>query len=587
MIRKLVILPIVLLSVFLLGACGGGGSPICSPEELVAPAQTVPLNGDIYEIGSSNMAWYYPVSSCEPEGYYVEMNTASDFTGTGTDASVLPPHGMWWPPTSSFEPGTTYYWHVLASADGIDGPWSPTWWFTTKPACEASALFAPTQYWPAEGSILTSYGTAYQWGYADPACTPEGYHLQVYSNSDLTGIIADVREANAGLIWDPGIALTNCSTYYWRVAAIDGETDGPFSNLMQFHVDIDGTCLRPTCAPEDLVAPEPNAPISYSIVNTLLPDLEWENPGYCLPEGYAVHLADIFDMSDTSLFGATGTPATSWSPGVPLEPATQYFWEVAAGVDITVGPFSFPKRTFFTGPECTSSSVIAPPELVFPENGAEIELEFTWLFFDPGATGCIPDSYYIDLQTDPSFGGTSLYGASHSPVTNLLKDLNEDCTRYYWRVATVQDGIQGPFSETRWFYTNFAGNCMVSLIPDIIAEALVDLICREGPGPQYEILGYFVNGEESPIHAQDLRHEWWVVDNPDNPGELCWVLQEGMEPLGDISGVPMWNAPQAPQEEPPAPVCSINLTTEDQCEAAGGEWIVNLVTSGSSYCKCD
>ena len=101
MVRKLVILFTIFLSALVLGACGGGGPSICDPGALVAPAQTVPLNGDIFEIGSSNMAWYYPDSSCEPEGYHAEMNTAIDFTGTGTDADILPPHGMWWPPNTS------------------------------------------------------------------------------------------------------------------------------------------------------------------------------------------------------------------------------------------------------------------------------------------------------------------------------------------------------------------------------------------------------------------------------------------------------------------------------------------------------
>lgn len=68
------------------------------------------------------------------------------------------------------------------------------------------------------------------------------------------------------------------------------------------------------------------------------------------------------------------------------------------------------------------------------------------------------------------------------------------------------------------------------------AKAIEDLICRFGPGPQFDIGGYFLTGEASPIHAQDLRHEWeWVIENPDNPVKLCWGQQEGVEPRGDTS----------------------------------------------------
>ena len=41
----------------------------------------------------------------------------------------------------------------------------------------------------------------------------------------------------------------------------------------------------------------------------------------------------------------------NWTPALPLEPATQYYWEVFAGIGTTFGPPS-PLRSFFTGPEC-------------------------------------------------------------------------------------------------------------------------------------------------------------------------------------------------------------------------------------------
>ncbi|MCJ7567865.1 MAG: hypothetical protein MUO58_10040, partial [Anaerolineales bacterium] len=84
------------------------------------------------------------------------------------------------------------------------------------------------------------------------------------------------------------------------------------------------------------------------------------------------------------------------------------------------------------------------------------------------------------------------------------------------------------------------------------------------------------------IHAQDLQHEWWVVENPDNPGELCWVLQEGVLPHGDASSVPMWNAPE---EEVTIPQCHRDLNQTD-CIATGGEWKIILTKAGADYCEC-
>jgi len=77
-----------------------------------------------------------------------------------------------------------------------------------------------------------------------------------------------------------------------------------------------------------------------------------------------------------------------------------------------------------------------------------------------------------------------------------------------------------------------------------------------------------------------------VIENPDTPVELCWALQEGVEPPGDTSGGPMWNAPENEREEPTAPMCSSDLKTPEQCEAAGGVW-TKKITNAEEYCKCD
>jgi hypothetical protein len=73
-----------------------------------------------------------------------------------------------------------------------------------------------------------------------------------------------------------------------------------------------------------------------------------------------------------------------------------------------------------------------------------------------------------------------------------------------------------------------------------------------------------------------------VIDNPDNPVELCWVLQKGVDPQGDTSGVPKWNAPE---DDDPAPQCHRDLNQTD-CIAAGGEWKVFLAAAGKDYCEC-
>jgi len=111
-------------------------------------------------------------------------------------------------------------------------------------------------------------------------------------------------------------------------------------------------------------------------------------------------------------------------------------------------------------------------------------------------------------------------------------------------------------------------------------EAVKEAICRFGPGPGWEILGYFAAGERAPTAGRDPSGRWLVTDNPDNPAQRCWVLSESIRLLGDASGMRILN--------PPA-VCTAGLE-EKACEATGGTWVVppQVVTGKppSPYCSC-
>ncbi len=249
------------------------------------------------------------------------------------------------------------------------------------------------------------------------------------------------------------------------------------------------------------------------------------------------------------------------------------------------GPFS-DTRVFFTGPSCATPADLAAPVLLEPEAGAEIPALDVMLNYEPGEPGCIPDGYYIDVQTAADFSGTNMYEGDWSskhtffPVTGLA-----DCTTYYWRVAQVEDSTFGPFSEGRSFFTNQAGNCAQSMIPEL--HALRDLACYQGPIPgTYPILGYLLAGESSPIVAQSLNQAWWYIQNPDDVN-ICAVPKDGSEPNGDTAGVPLWNDPQIVEEETGGggkPVCSIDLGLAE-CGAAGGTWYAPSPMAGPR-CVC-
>ena len=564
----------VLLVAFLLGACGGGNpQQYCDPNNLLPPIPNFPHDGGQYIVGQTIMTWSYQDQTCNPEGYRIEVDTLSNFSGSVLGATSTLPNSSGWP--LPIVEGVTYYWRVQATVGSTNGPWSVVYSFNGVLPCELSELVAPVPLGPWEGRTLFFDDPFYSWDYTDPACGPEGYHLQVSTDAAFTTTEVDEQIADPVMGFKPASTLSDCTIHYWRIAGTYGGADGPFSDPVSFYVSVDNLCPTPACLPTGLIAPEVIGPGGYEIVASLTPTFEWDYPTYCEPEGFGIRLAPQFDLSSEPLQGGFGL-TDSWTSG-PLEPATQYRWDVAALVPPALGPFSN-AASFFTGPECSFGDVLGAPILISPPNGAQIHEPYAWLHFNAGSSvGCIPDGYWADLQTDPNFGGTNLLQTYSFPATNIITDPLQDCTEHFWRIAAIQDSIAGPWSSTGSFFTNVAGNCAISMIPEIpYAGAIRDLICLMGPNPQiYPIEGYLLAGESTAILAQNLMETWWVIQNPDGlPGDVCYIRRDGTTPSGDLSGIPRWNDPEVPTDDgggSSGPTCS-SYDNQVQCEAAGCSW---------------
>jgi len=125
----------------------------------------------------------------------------------------------------------------------------------------------------------------------------------------------------------------------------------------------------------------------------------------------------------------------------------------------------------------------------------------------------------------------------------------------------------------------------------------IDSYCRLGPGEMYETAGVFSQGESTEVKGRSADSNWWVIDQPDDPG-ICWIWNDFVDLEPKTCDVAVVEAPPfVDLDPPPAPVLEVpadgtvldclstqNLTwtpVEDPSGIAGYNLIVKKEVSGS------
>ena len=83
-----------------------------------------------------------------------------------------------------------------------------------------------------------------------------------------------------------------------------------------------------------------------------------------------------------------------------------------------------------------------------------------------------------------------------------------------------------------------------------MVSVTVNTNCRFGPGLVYEYLGALLEGETAEIHGVNPGGNFWYIENPDNPGEYCWITAAYAQVEGDTSLVPVLTPPPTPTNTP-------------------------------------
>jgi hypothetical protein len=106
-----------------------------------------------------------------------------------------------------------------------------------------------------------------------------------------------------------------------------------------------------------------------------------------------------------------------------------------------------------------------------------------------------------------------------------------------------------------------------------MVSVTVNTNCRFGPGQAYEYLGALLEGETAELVGRDDGGNFWVISNPDNPGEHCWITAAYAQVSGDTSVVPVMTPPPTPTNTP----VSLNFVLDEPVHlVCDGDHFVNF-----------
>lgn len=392
------------------------GNPVPGVPVLLAPANgstNVSLTPAL-DWGDVTAVWYYRL----------QISTSNTFNTFVLDLSGLISSG-YVVPLGILSNGITYYWRVNAANAGGIGDWSTVWNFTTIPLPPSP----PTLLSPLNNSINVSTAPLLDWTDASGAT---GYRVQVSANSAFTQIALDQNVTASAYTVSAGL-LSGLTQYYWRVSSVNSGGEGVWSSVFNFR-----TIIAPPAAPL-LITPANNA-VNIPISNVLL---DWNDVSGST--SYRVQVSTNSGFTSTLVNAVTGSTSQYTIGTGILQYSTVYYWRANSTNAGGTGEWS-EVRTF-----TTIVTVPAAPTLIAPANNAtnvSLTPYMTW----NSVAGA--DSYRFQISTSATFASYVINIPNITstifqvPSGNLIGN-----TQYYWRVAAVNTGGQGPYSTVWTFRT--------------------------------------------------------------------------------------------------------------------------------------
>lgn len=466
--------------------------PTCPTDSLQEVTLLSPAQVSVVDTLNPTLEWSYPSSECTPAGYAITLWEGPVLVtnlggGTGNPSTS-------WGPGSPLQPGKQYRWTVAPINGTTLGPASSTGIFFTGPICTAAELIAPIQLEPADGAIFNQTTDLLWWDYT-AGCTPTGYQADVATDPTFaSGLLApgpiDIPLTRLSL----GDPLVECQTYYWRVAARNGATVGPYSPTRSFVADTTGTCGGGGGTPPD----------SASISGIVWHDI------CALPDGPLPDPLSAGCVEDGAGSARANGIREEGEPGIAGVQVDLYYGgcDIGGTIDASVltdadGRYIFDGLTSF-GEFCVAVNPVTSP------NDA-ILLPGEWTY---------PDLVTPEGVAYQSFGG--IESGVHVDIIDFGWD--------YQFLPAFNDPTPTPVSAS-------------SGVPQF--ELTKNAFCRKGPGLNFSDLTAIPSGDVVEVRGVSVDSQWYFIFWSKFKAE-CWVATSTGKLIGDVVNIPVLASPPTP-----------------------------------------
>jgi len=419
--------------------------------------------------------------------------------------------------------------------------------------CDPGSLAQPNLVSPDWFGVVDGTNAVLEWSYPD-TCNPENFEIILSKYSDFSVIEHTELVPGDSTTWTAP-TLDIADQYWWRVRAKVGSSYGGYSSELRSFFTL------PYCTASQLAAPNLIAPAFGSIYDNDYDSLEWSWPlyGTCIPESYKVEVSpDVPAFTDTTYNGATGNPSTRWGFGSTPPPATQFWWRVSAYADGAWGPT--PNHDmFWTAPACTAASLVQPTQETPLANEYYTlpNLILTWSYPD---SSCVPEGTHIWISDKADM--SSIIFDSNLPnmaaVAMIVQPDLDDCKEYYWQMAMISEGMEGPPTPIRRFIIDRSGMCdcteMSLPVPEMLSPIYFEVfpdtnvpIRWENPGGCFED-GVSIKLADDPFYEDSSLDQYFSGDfitGYDPPGldpatqywtKVAFAVEDGGDPfIGEYS----------------------------------------------------